>query len=82
MQKLRHKGATVLYHDSFVPELTLETDLLRSQELTRELLQLVDAVVILTPHPDIDLDLVTEQASLVLDTRAALPQHSPRVHRL
>ena len=82
MQKLRHKGATVLYHDSFVPELTLETDLLRSQELTRELLQLVDAVVILTPHPDIDLELVTEQASLVLDTRAALPQHSPRVHRL
>ena len=82
MHKLRHKGATVLYHDSFVPELTLETDLLRSQELTPELLQGVDAVVILTPHPDIDLSDVTAHASLVLDTRAAVPQPSSRVHRL
>ncbi len=82
MHKLRHKGATVLYHDSFVPELRLETEILRSQELTPELLQLVDAVVLLTPHKDIDLEMVTSHAALVLDTRAAVTERSASVHRL
>ncbi len=40
-----------------------------------------DAVVVLTPHPALDLDAVARDARLVLDTRAALPL-SDRVHRL
>jgi nucleotide sugar dehydrogenase len=82
MKKLRQKGATVLYHDSFVPELRLETELLRSQDLTPELLSLVDAVVVLTPHADIDLDHVVRHSSLVLDTRAAVERPAATVHRL
>jgi nucleotide sugar dehydrogenase len=82
MHKLRQKGATVLYSDSFVPSLVLDGDVLRSQALTPELLASVDAVVVLTPHPDIDLDEVCAHAPLVLDTRAAVTQPSSRVHRL
>jgi nucleotide sugar dehydrogenase len=82
MQKLRHKGATVLYHDSFVPELALDTELLRSTELTPELLAAVDAVVILTPHPGVDWELVATGSSLVLDTRATLASNTEGVYRL
>jgi nucleotide sugar dehydrogenase len=82
MHKLRQKGATVLYSDSFVPSLVLDGDVLRSQALTPELLASVDAVVVLTPHPDMDLDEVCAHAPLVLDTRAAVTQPSSRVHRL
>jgi UDP-N-acetyl-D-glucosamine dehydrogenase len=82
MHKLRQKGATVLYSDAFVPELVLDTELLHSQQLTSQLLASVDAVVVLTPHPGLDLDLVSAHATLVLDTRAAITQPAPSVHRL
>lgn len=82
MQKLRQKGATVLYSDSYVPELSLDDERLQSQPLTAELLASVDVVVVLTPHPDMDLELVASDAPLVLDTRAAVTNPSPRVHRL
>ena len=82
MHKLRQKGATVVYSDSFVPELTVDGQQLTSQELTPELLGSVDAVVVLTPHPGVDLDEVARSASLVLDTRAAITQPSSSVHRL
>lgn len=41
----------------------------------------VDAVVVLTPHPSFDLELVRREAPLVLDTRAAV-EPGERVFRL
>lgn len=77
VRRLRDKGATVLYSDPHVPVL----DDLSSVALTGEAVRGADAVLVLTPHAELDLALVAAEARLVLDTRAALPV-SPGVHRL
>ncbi len=79
MRLLRRKGATVSYADPFVPALTLDGEQLTAVPLVG--LDSYDAVVILTPHPQFDLELVRRDAALVLDTRASLPGGST-VHRL
>ena len=82
MKHLRRKGATVAYADPYVPSLTLELEPRDTQprdiqhraiELTPETIAAYDAVVVLTPHAEFDLDLVRAHAPLVLDTRAAMP---------
>ncbi len=80
VRRLRAKGARVDYCDPHVPSLVLDA-LLVGQELTEELLGAVDAVVVLTPHRELDLDLVARRAPLVLDTRGVLPAGG-RVARL
>jgi UDP-N-acetyl-D-glucosamine dehydrogenase len=74
IELLRHKGAEVVYHDPFVPELgpmrRYNFDL-RSVPLTREELARADAVVIVTDHSRIDYDFVVDSASLIVDTRNA-----------
>ena len=73
-------GAICSYHDRFVPETVVRpkfsprgapephSDLvLRSKEMSRELINKADCVVILTPHPDIDYSMVVANASLVFD---------------
>lgn len=68
---LQADGASIVYHDPFVPELT-EPDLkLRSKPLTVELLQAVDLVVVVTDHSDVDYATVVKHAKHVLDTRRA-----------
>jgi nucleotide sugar dehydrogenase len=77
LRRLQAKGASVRYSDPHVPVL----DELVSVPLTAGAVRAFDAVVVLTPHRELDLDLVAREAQLVLDTRAALPV-SERVHRL
>ncbi len=73
MKRLRRKGADVSYADPYVPQLALDTEQLAAVESTAQRLAAVDAVVVLTPHADFDLELVRAHAPLVLDTRAAVP---------
>ena len=75
VRRLRQKGCEIAYSDPHVPTL----DDLASVPVDQ--LERYDAVVVLTPHPTLDLDAVAREARLVLDTRAALPL-SDRVHRL
>ncbi|MBC7373928.1 MAG: nucleotide sugar dehydrogenase [Frankiales bacterium] len=70
MRQLRHKGVNVAYADPFVPDLIMDGEALTAVALTD--LQAYDAVVVLTPHPQFDLEAVRRDAKLVLDTRAAL----------
>ena len=81
MRQLRRKGATVRYADPFVPDLVLDAERLAAVALDAAALAEVDAVVVLTPHPGFDLAEVAATASLVLDTRGAMPV-GERVHRL
>jgi UDP-N-acetyl-D-glucosamine dehydrogenase len=64
--------AELLYHDPFVPEFEAEGVRLRSSELTAELLESVDVVLIVTDHSGVDYDLIVQHAPLVMDTRNAL----------
>lgn len=66
------KGAQIKYHDSHVPDITLgERGKYTSQELTTTLVESVDCVVIIADHSDIDYELITNHASIVVDTRNA-----------
>jgi UDP-N-acetyl-D-glucosamine dehydrogenase len=76
---LRAKGAEVIYHDPFVPEVTFDHaytigdgEPLYNQELTDELMNKADCVIICTEHSGVDYHRVCEQSKLIVDTRNAL----------
>ena len=82
---LRAQGAEVVYHDSFVPEVTFDHaytigdgEPLYNQELTDELLESADCVVICTEHSDVDYSRVCRLASVIVDTRNALKEETRR----
>jgi UDP-N-acetyl-D-glucosamine dehydrogenase len=67
---LEQKGAHVIYHDPFVPELDMEGSGYRSQPL-EEALDAADCAVILTDHSVFDIEKIVAGARLVVDTRNA-----------
>lgn len=75
MELLREWGALLDYSDPNVPtfppmrEHVFE---LSSVELSPENIASYDAVLLLTDHSDFDYDIVTEHASIVIDTRGKL----------
>jgi UDP-N-acetyl-D-glucosamine dehydrogenase len=78
---LRSRGADVVYHDDFVAEVTFDHaytigdgEPLYNQELTDELLQSADCVVICTEHSNVDYNRVCELSKVIVDTRNALKE--------
>jgi len=78
---LRAKGANVVYHDPFVPEVHFDHsytigagDPLFNSDLTDDLIKSSDCVVICTEHTNVDYARVLELAPLVVDTRNALKE--------
>jgi UDP-N-acetyl-D-glucosamine dehydrogenase len=78
---LRSRGAEVFYHDDFVAEVTFDHSYtigdgepLYNQELTDELLQSADCVVICTEHSNVDYKRVCELSKVIVDTRNALKE--------
>ena len=78
---LERAGATVCYHDPYVPELAVrnggganggEVRRLLSAPLSAGLLASCDCVVVLTDHRCLDYQAIAEGARLVVDARNAL----------
>jgi UDP-N-acetyl-D-glucosamine dehydrogenase len=69
IELLQHKGASVDYHDPYVPTLRLGEQQLSSRPLSG--LGDYEVVVILTDHSCIDYKQLVMKAQLVLDTRNA-----------
>jgi len=72
MDLLQKKGATILYHDPFIPSLPTFRKYhfkLNSSPLTKPLLQRLDVVVVVTDHSQVDYAWVVRHASLIIDTR-------------
>jgi UDP-N-acetyl-D-glucosamine dehydrogenase len=70
---LEEKGATVDYHDPYVPEIR-EDGHSRPHvgvDLTEQVLRKVDCVVITTDHQIVDYEMVVRNAQVVVDTRNA-----------
>jgi len=82
IELLRERGADVVYHDPFVPDLGEEGLTLESAELTDELLGGADIVCVVTAHSGIDYARVAGRAQLVLDLRNAVPAADERVVKL
>jgi UDP-N-acetyl-D-glucosamine dehydrogenase len=71
---LQERGATVTYHDPYVPSLRHEGLPMDSIELTADTLKAADCVVIVTDHTSYDWDWVAREAKIVVDSRNALKQ--------
>jgi UDP-N-acetyl-D-glucosamine dehydrogenase len=76
---LRSRGAEVVYHDPFVPEVTFDhaytigdAEPLTNNELTDDLIRECDCTIICTEHSAVDYAKVCELAPLIVDTRNAL----------
>ena len=72
MDLLQKKGATILYHDPYIPILPPFRKYqfkLKSSPLTERLLRRMDAVVVVTDHSQIDYPWVAKHAPLIIDTR-------------
>ncbi|MEW6566204.1 MAG: nucleotide sugar dehydrogenase [Spirochaetota bacterium] len=77
MEHVAKKGAKVLYHDPYIPEVIDEHGKKWiGVPLTDEILASADCVVFTTNHSCFDVDHIVEKAKLVVDTRNAVK----RVH--
>jgi len=85
MDRLKKKGAQVYYHDPYVPRIhnMRKYDLdIKSSELCQELLNDMDAVLIITDHSDYDYEWIVKNAKIVIDTRNATHNVSSNRHKI
>ncbi|MCX8006570.1 MAG: nucleotide sugar dehydrogenase [Coriobacteriia bacterium] len=75
IELLRAKGADVVYHDPYVPELRVDGIDVPCIALDAGTVASADAVVVVTNHSNVDYGLIAEHARLVLDTRNAMRAH-------
>jgi len=68
---LEGRGATVAYHDPYIPRFREEGHERVGVSLTAAELERSDAVVIVTDHSSIDYQLIVDHADVVVDTRNA-----------
>jgi len=80
---LRSRGADLVYHDPFVPEVTFDhaytisdAEPLSNTDLTDDLIRNSDCVIICTDHSNVDYAKVCELAPLIVDTRNALSEET------
>jgi UDP-N-acetyl-D-glucosamine dehydrogenase len=73
---LKEEGATVSYSDPYVAKVESGDELLVSANLTPQLLQTMDCVVILADDSAFDYAMVAAHSSLVLDCRNSLKTFS------
>jgi len=69
---LTEEGANVSYADPYVSEIAIGGENLTSANLTPELLQSMDCVVILTDHSGFDYAMIAAASPIVLDCRNSL----------
>ena len=66
---LEEDGATVLFHDPFIPTIREDGHSRHGVNLTPALLESTDAVVVVTDHRAVDYQLVMDHASVIVDSR-------------
>ena len=65
MDLLKYKGGKINYHDPYVESM----DSLKSLDLTKDIIEEQDAIVITTDHTSIDYSSLGKYAKLIVDTR-------------
>lgn len=66
---LKAYGADVTYHDPFVPSFSYQGAAEKSLELTAEVLQEADVVLLTTLHSDFDYEWIQRHSRLIFDTK-------------
>jgi len=73
MEQVKKKGANVIYHDPYIPEVTDDHgNSYKGSELTDDLISSADCVVITTNHSCFDAKRIKEKAKLIVDMRNAI----------
>ncbi|MFN8526417.1 MAG: nucleotide sugar dehydrogenase [Chloroflexota bacterium] len=75
MNRLLAQGRTVTYHDPMIESVQAGGGQVASVPLSAENLRNADCVVLLTPHTNIDFNLVIRHAPVIFDTCNALKKH-------
>jgi UDP-N-acetyl-D-glucosamine dehydrogenase len=72
VRDLSDKGAMVCYSDPYISSIEVNGKTIKSINLTPEVLQCMDCVVILTDHSTFDYGMIAAHSPLILDCRNAL----------
>jgi UDP-N-acetyl-D-glucosamine dehydrogenase len=72
LSRFNSEGASFDVIDPFVPSFRLDGEVVETVELTKELIENADLVLITTDHTDVDYNLIAEKANVVFDTRNAM----------
>lgn len=82
MEKLRDDGAVVAYADPHVPvfpKMREHSFDLKSVQLTPEVIQSFDCVVLTTEHDKFDYDMILKNSKILVDTRGKFRKASPNL---
>jgi UDP-N-acetyl-D-glucosamine dehydrogenase len=83
IDEVAQKGAIVHYHDPFVSSMeTTQGRKYQSEELTLDLIQKSDCVIITTNHSAFDMKWILGNAQLIVDLRNAVKESSDKVYKL
>ncbi|WZL81014.1 nucleotide sugar dehydrogenase [Vallitaleaceae bacterium 9-2] len=75
IEKLEKEGAEVIYYDPFVSEYREHGVVKKGEpELTVELIESVDLVIVTTAHTNLNYDFVQKHAKAIFDTKNAMKQ--------
>jgi len=78
-----HKGGKVTYHDPYIPTVkTNEGNEFNSVELSQEIINQADCIVLTTNHKNLDLNLIKSHAKLIVDMRNMIKEVSEKVVKL
>ncbi|MBC3898380.1 nucleotide sugar dehydrogenase [Acetobacterium malicum] len=73
MDEIEKEGADIIYYDSFVPEFQEHGKTRKGAvELTSELVESADLVIVTTAHTNIDYHTIQKHAKLIFDTKNAM----------
>lgn len=80
IQKLIDMGASVSYHDPYIPNFSVGAHSLTSVAPDSERIKQCDCVLILVDHIRVDYARIVQEASLIVDTRNATKGIPDRTH--
>jgi UDP-N-acetyl-D-glucosamine dehydrogenase len=79
IEELEKEGAEVVYYDPFVSEYREHGVVKKGEpELTVELIESADLVIVTTAHTNVDYDFVQKNAKAIFDTKNAMKQVEAR----
>ncbi len=83
MDIVSHKGGEVTYHDPFIPTATTPQGRnFSSVELSEDVIQEADCVVLTTNHKVFDMTIVKKNAKMIVDMRNMIAEGGENVYKL
>lgn len=82
IDEVTKKGGVVSYHDPYISSIKIEHRIYQSVDLTKEVLNQADCVVITTNHNIFDIDAIVKESVLIVDLRNAVKASSDKVYKL